>query len=112
MSKIEEEMYERFPLAMEYETDARTVYPKRQAFLLAAFAELKEQYPAALKYCSVHKTIGVKIGDELPCCIIAALKAKVDRRQMALKAIVMGYGVVNVLDIAQEAMKNEEVKDE
>ena len=39
---------------------------------------------------------------------VAELKAKVDRRQMALKAIVMGYGVVNVLDIAQEAMKNEE----
>ena len=42
MSEIEEEIYERFPLAMVYETDARIVYPKRQAFLLAALAELTE----------------------------------------------------------------------
>lgn len=35
---------------------------------------LKEQYPAGLSYCPVHRTIGVKIGEDLPCCLIASLK--------------------------------------
>jgi len=47
MSEIEEEIYERFPLAMVYEADARIVYPKRQAFLLAALAEKEDALKSA-----------------------------------------------------------------
>ena len=43
ISKIEGEMYEKYPLAMEYETDARDVYPKRQSFLLEQIAALKAE---------------------------------------------------------------------
>ena len=32
---------------------------------------LRQQYPAALKYCPIHRTIGVRMNEEVPCCVIA-----------------------------------------
>jgi hypothetical protein len=39
-------------------------------------ADLKEQYPASLTYCRIHRTIVMKSGGELTCCKIAALQAE------------------------------------
>ena len=52
MSEIEEQMYKQFPLVMEYETDARDVYPQRVTFLLAVLAEKEEQIAALKKELS------------------------------------------------------------
>jgi len=35
------------------------------------------QNPKQLKYCHIHKTIGVFIKDKLPCCIIAELRKQI-----------------------------------
>jgi len=40
--------------------------------------ELCQLVPTNLRYCEVHKTIGVKINGEFPCCIIANLKANLN----------------------------------
>jgi chromosome segregation ATPase len=66
-----EEILWRHPLLKEIE--------KLKADHLAALAEKEREFmsllPSPIKYCKTHRTLGVKIKDALPCCIITALTA-------------------------------------
>jgi len=53
------------------------------ATLTAERDDLKAQYPAGLVYCPEHRTVVAKIGNKLPCCLIAVLRDAVDKWQAA-----------------------------